>query len=130
MAGAWLAVALVLWIESLVRRRLASSILGALPAVAVIAYSLAAKNGTGELLATILFDLFLFAWGVGTLWRGLREDRLGVVNGGMLMLAALIILRFFDSDWSFIVRGLAFIVVGIGFFATNMVLIRRKGAVA
>jgi hypothetical protein len=67
---------------------------------------------------------------VGTLWRGLRENRLGVVNAGMLMLSALIITRFFDSDLSFVVRGLAFIVVGIGFFATNTVLIRRKGAVA
>jgi dipeptide/tripeptide permease len=67
---------------------------------------------------------------VGTLWRGLREDRLGLVNGGMLMLAGLIITRFFDSDLGFVVRGLAFIVVGVGFLAANMVLIRRKGAVA
>jgi len=46
------------------------------------------------------------------------------------MLAALIILRFFDSDLGFVVRGLAFITVGIGFLVTNVVLIRRKGAVA
>lgn len=130
VAGAWLVVAVVLWIESLARRRQAGSMLGALPVVAVIAYWIAAKNETGELLATILFDVFLFALGVGTLWRGLREDQLGVVNGGMLMLAGLIITRFFDSDLGFVVRGLAFIVVGIGFFATNLVLIRRKGAVA
>jgi uncharacterized membrane protein len=130
VAGAWLVVAVVLWIESLVRRRQAGSMLGAMPVLAVIAYRIAAKDETGELVATILFDIFLFVWGVGTLWRGLREDRLGLVNGGMLMLAGLIITRFFDSDLGFVVRGLAFIVVGIGFFATNMVLIRRKGTVA
>lgn len=130
VAGAWIVVALVLWIESLARRRQAGSMLGALPVVAVIAYWIAAKSETGEMLATILFDIFLFGLGVGTLWRGLREDRLGVVNGGMLMLAALIIVRFFDSDLGFMVRGLAFIIVGIGFFATNLIFIRRKGAVA
>jgi hypothetical protein len=48
----------------------------------------------------------------------------------MLMLAGLIVTRFFDSDLGFVVRGLAFIGVGIGFLATNVVLIRRKGAVA
>ncbi|HVM62470.1 MAG TPA: DUF2157 domain-containing protein [Verrucomicrobiae bacterium] len=130
VAIAWLAVAISLWIESLARRRLAGSLFGALPVVAAIAYWLAANNDTGELLAALLFDAFLFVLGVGTLWRGLREDHLGVVNSGMLMLSALIILRFFDSDLSFVVRGLAFIVVGIGFLTTNLVLIRRKGAVA
>ncbi len=44
----------------------------------------------------------------------------------MLMLAALIITRFFDSDLGFVVRGLAFIGVGIGFLAANVVLIRGK----
>ena len=79
-----------------------------------------------SVLATVLFDVFLFVLGVGTLWRGLREDRLGVVNSGMLMLAGLIVMRFFDSDLGFVVRGLAFIGVGIGFLVTNVVLIRGK----
>lgn len=130
VAAVWIIAALLLWVESVARRRVAGAMFGALPVAAVIAYWLAAKNETGELLATLVFDIFLFALGVGTLWRGLSEDRLGIVNAGMLMLSALIVARFFDSDLSFVVRGLAFIVVGIGFFATNMVLIRRKGAVA
>jgi uncharacterized membrane protein len=127
---AWPIIALLLWIESLARRRVAASMFGAIPMVAALAYLIAARNESGMLPATILFDVFLLVLGVGTLWRGLREDRLGVVNGGMLMLAGLIITRFFDSDLGFVVRGLAFIVVGVGFLAANMVLIRRKGAVA
>ena len=36
-----------------------------------------------------------------------------------------------DKDVAgFVVRGLAFIGVGVGFLVTNMVLIRRKGVVA
>jgi hypothetical protein len=123
-------LAVLLWIESLARRRLAGSMFGAMPVVAAIGYFTASGREGGVLLATILFDIFLLVLGVGTLWRGLREDRLGAVNSGMLMLAALIVVRFFDSDLGFVVRGLAFIGVGIGFLATNVVLIRRKGALA
>ena len=130
VAAAWLIVAVLLWIESLARRRLAGSMFGAIPVVAALSYLIAVRTGGGVLLAAVLFDVFLFVLGVGTLWRGLREDRLGVVNGGMLMLAGLIVMRFFDSDLGFVVRGLAFIGVGIGFLVTNVVLIRRKGAVA
>ena len=130
VAAVWFILAVLLWVESLVRRRLAGSMFGAMPVVAAIGYLTAVGRGGDVLLATVLFDVFLFVLGVGTLWRGLREDRLGVVNGGMLMLAALIITRFFDSDLGFVVRGLAFIGVGIGFLAANVVLIRRKGAVA
>ena len=130
MAFAWPIVALLLWVDSLARRRLAGSMFGAMPCVAALGYIAVMRHDTGELLAILCLDAFVFALGVGTLWRGLREDRLGVVNAGMLMLAGLIVTRFFDSDLGFVVRGLAFIGVGIGFLATNVVLIRRKGAVA
>jgi hypothetical protein len=130
VAYVWPIIALVLWIESLARRRLAGSMFGAIPIVAGIGYLTAVGRESNVMLATVLLDVFLFVLGVGTLWRGLREDRLGVVNGGMLMLAGLIVTRFFDSDLGFVVRGLAFIGLGIGFLATNVVLIRRKGAVA
>jgi len=130
MACAWPIVALLLWVESLARRRLAGTMFGAMPIVTGIGYLTVVGRDSGVLLATVLFDIFVFVLGVGTLWRGLREDRLGVVNGGLLMLAGLIVVRFFDSDLGFVVRGLAFIGVGIGFLVTNVVLIRRKGAVA
>ena len=45
------------------------------------------------------------------------------------MLAILIIARFFDSDISFIIKGLVFIIVGIGFLVTNAILARRMRGV-
>ena len=60
---------------------------------------------------------------------GLRSERLSIVNIGMGILALLIITRFFDSELSFVARGLAFIAVGCAFLITNIVLTRRKGAV-
>lgn len=60
---------------------------------------------------------------------GIRNNNLAVVNTGMLMLAILIIARFFDSDISFIIKGLVFIIVGIGFLVTNAILARRMRGV-
>jgi hypothetical protein len=46
----------------------------------------------------------------------------------MLLLTALIVLRFFDTDVGLPDRGLAFIAVGVGFLVVNaMLLKRRKG---
>jgi hypothetical protein len=75
----------------------------------------------------VLFNLYLFALGIGTLVIGLRGRRLGVVNAGMFVLSAVILCRFFDEDLGFLARGVAFIVVGVGFLVTNLVLLRWKG---
>ena len=59
---------------------------------------------------------------------GLRTRRMGTINAGMLILAAVIVSRFFDADIGFVLRGVAFIILGIGFLVTNLVLMRRQGA--
>ena len=53
------------------------------------------------------------------------ETRIGTVNAGMIILGALIVARFFDVDMGFVVRGIAFILLGIGFLATNLILMKR-----
>ena len=40
-------------------------------------------------------------------------------------LASLAVARFFDADVPFLVRGLGFIGVGLGFLITNLMLVRR-----
>jgi hypothetical protein len=40
----------------------------------------------------------------------------------------LAVCRFFDTDLSFIIRGLLFVTVGIGFFATNYWMIKKRKA--
>ena len=51
-----------------------------------------------------------------------------MVNGGMLILAAVILARFFDADLGFIARGVAFIALGAGFLAVNVVMMQKRGA--
>ena len=74
----------------------------------------------------MLFNLYMFALGLGTIFLGIRSSEMGTVNGGMLILSMLILARFFDSDLGFVVRGVGFILVGIGFLVTNIILTKRR----
>ena len=104
-------------------------IIGLAPICGVAGYAIAA-NYEFDKSAQALFNGYLFILGLGALIAGIRSNKLGTVNAGLLALAALIIARFFDSELSFLMRGLAFIGIGSGFLATNGVMLRRKGAVA
>jgi uncharacterized membrane protein len=101
---------------------------GLSPLCGVIGYALATTRDWGA-FAQAIFNVYLFALGLGTLIAGFRGNRLGRVNAGLLALSALLVARFFDSDLSFLARGVAFIVVGAGFLVTNVVMLRRKAAV-
>jgi len=102
---------------------------GLAPLCGVVGYVFAAAR-QNEVVGRVLFNVYLFALGLGLLVAGLRTNKLGHVNVGLLALSALIIARFFDSDLSFLARGVAFILVGAGFLTTNVVMLRRKGAIA
>jgi len=75
----------------------------------------------------LLFNLYLALLGIVTLRAGLRSGALLKVNGGLLILSALITARFFDSDIPFTVRGVLFILIGAGFLAANILTRRRRG---
>jgi len=117
--------ALVLWVRSFCRRVWSEIMLGAVAFLSSAGWIIAAMYDA-VMISAVLFNVYLAAFGIGTLVVGLRARRLGTVNAGMAVLAAVILCRFFDSDLSFIVRGVAFIVVGIGFLSTNLMLLRWK----
>ncbi|MEO5976244.1 MAG: DUF2157 domain-containing protein [Chryseolinea sp.] len=77
-------------------------------------------------LAQILTNFVILLFAVTTILSGARKNHLGILNYGLLIITALIICRFFDTDFSFVIRGLLFIAVGAGFFAANFYLIRKR----
>ncbi len=77
-------------------------------------------------LATVLTNLILFAIGVSYIRRGGIENHLGLLNYGLLIITALIFCRFFDTDIPFVMRGLLFVLVGIGFFAANYWFLKKR----
>jgi uncharacterized membrane protein len=118
--------ALGLWACAWMRRDPVVLLFGGLPVLGLIGSVLDSEAGVVMML---IMNVYMLGLGVALIMTGARDRRLGVVNLGMLVVSALIIARFFDSNMGFVFRGLAFIAVGIGFLVTNIWLIRRKGGV-
>ena len=121
-----IAAAILLFYDQVKRKNIMISLLGAVPLLAIIAYLV---RGQSAVLPLIIFNVYLFILSLSRIIVGVRSNNLAIINIGMLMLAMLIIARFFDSDISFIIKGLVFIIVGSGFLVTNAILARRmRGA--
>ncbi len=73
----------------------------------------------------IWVNLLALAIGVVTIVGSIREEKLGMLNFGLLIIALLIICRFFDTEMSYLIRGIVFAVLGIGFFVANYFMIKR-----
>ena len=119
--------AIVLLVGSVRRGKSHALFIGALPILAVLGYALAAQP-RGENAAIALFNLYVFVVGLGLLVQGFRARRSGTVNLGLVVVFALILLRFFDEDLGFVFRGVVFVLLGLAFLVVNLVLARKKGA--
>lgn len=118
-------VALVLLVSTRAQLKPSRFALGLLPVVSILAYALAASLGrTGS--AMLIFNLYAFVAGLLLLADGFRLVKSADVNAGLLCLAALVLLRFFDSEQDILVRGVVFVALGAVFLVVNMVLARRK----
>ena len=85
----------------------------------------ALRLGKVEIAGWIAFNVWLLAVGSLTVIEGVRTLRLGTANRGLLTLAALVVARFFDTDLSFLWRGVGFVTLGIACLALNFWLMRR-----
>lgn len=120
----WVGAALVFGALAIRKRANRNLAPAAFAPVALIAW-LVAKTWD-SLAPTLLMNAFVLGLGVFTLLRGIRAGRVYEANLGMLVVALLAIARFFDNDFEFVVRGIAFIAIGLGFLVTNLVVFKRK----
>jgi uncharacterized membrane protein len=104
-------------------RRIAAAIVTSAAFLVVLLHALALSGLHGG--GWIAFNLWLLAVGALTLVDGLRELDLGTTNRGLLALSALLLARFFDTDLSFLLRGIGFVTLGAICFALNVWLMRR-----
>jgi len=95
----------------------------ALPMVSILGSVLANAD-----IAIVLGNLFAFALGLTFVWSGLEALRLRRTNVGLSILSLLFGLRFVDSEWSLLARGVGMMIVGLAFVAVNVWLVRRQGA--
>lgn len=90
------------------------------PVIAVVWPLVAATDSSR--IGMVAFTLLLFVVGIATVGVGVRRQSLGTVNLGMIVVALLVVVRFFDSGFGFIFKGFAFILVGLGFLVANILL--------
>lgn len=94
--------------------------------VAFILFLIAFVIGLFSPVSVVLINLYVLAIGIFTIRSGARQGHLGILNYGLLIISALVVCRFFDTDLSFIARGILFVVVGLGFFATNYWVLKKR----
>jgi uncharacterized membrane protein len=82
------------------------------------------------LISRGLTNVLILALGIYTIREGALADKLWKMNYGLLILTVLIMCRFFDTDMSFVIRGLLFVGIGVGFFAMNYYQMKKRRAVA
>ena len=122
-----LPLAALVLLATAVRRRQSCRIpFGLLPLVIAAGYLTAAAHGWNAHIPFLLCNGYLLALGIAVLIQGIRTGRAGTVNAGMLIVMGLILTRFFDSDYSFVAKGVVFIVLGSLFLGANLLLARRR----
>lgn len=77
-------------------------------------------------IAVVLINLLLFIIGIKTILKGIKLDHLGILNIGLMIISGIVICRFFDTELSFILRGILFVIVGLCFFGANLYLIKQR----
>jgi len=122
----------------LLGRRAAFSLSAALlPIVAAVAWALTHlcelpddkwHSTSCSFAAATVMNCYALLLGIDILARGIRRNSIARANFGLLLIAALAICRFFDSDLSFVARGVGFIIVGLGFLVANLLLFKRRTA--
>ena len=84
--------------------------------------------GTYSPVAVVLINLLVLLIGILTIREGARQFHLAVLNYGLLIVTALVICRFFDTEIGFVFKGILFVAVGVGFFLANMWMLRKRKA--
>ena len=121
--GGWMAVAL----KTFRNNGLESITLAVFPIIGILSFILVAVGGNEtNMLTAVIFNGFMLFYGLMYIVLGCRNAKLRQLNGGMALLALLLVTRFFDADFGFLARGLVFILLGICFLAVNLIMAKRK----
>ena len=130
------AIALLIW-DFFKKRRIAfSTAIAVMPLVIGLAWIVCnadpepnrGSDSPYSLAAAVIINIYALVLGAELIARGTRANSFVRANFGLLVIAALAIARFFDSDLGFVTRGLGFIVVGTMFLVANWWFFRRQAA--
>jgi uncharacterized membrane protein len=75
---------------------------------------------------SIIANGIVLAIGISEIKRGSKLNHLGILNFGLILISILVTCRFFDTNLSFVIRGILFITIGLGFFLTNYLMLKKR----
>ncbi|WP_431137303.1 DUF2157 domain-containing protein [Psychroserpens mesophilus] len=81
-------------------------------------------------LGTVIINILILALGITTIKIGADKVHFGILNYGLFIITALVVCRFFDTNMSFVIRGLLFVGVGLSFFLTNYIMLKKQSSKA
>ncbi len=84
----------------------------------------------GYVHSVVLTNILVATLGLFAIRIGIHKSSYTILNYGLLIITVLIACRFFDSNLDFIFRGIVFILVGLGFFFTNYLLLKKQRSTA
>ncbi len=108
-----------------IRKGLTSVAVAAAPLVFVLNTVLTEYSQIYLFPATIQSAMMLWL-GIAMLVEGFRRESLIRINFGTLTICVLVLLRFFDSDFPYLARGFAFILVGCAFVYVNYLVVKSQ----
>jgi hypothetical protein len=116
------AIALLVY-QSLIQKNYRFQPIGLVFVVYLITYFIGLSSPK---TALVLVNIYVLLIGLFYIRNGAKTDQLGILNYGLLVITALVVCRFFDTDISFVMRGLLFVSVGVGFFAANYWMLKKR----
>jgi len=113
-----------------VKKRYVEAVTGGMPILAAAGFLAVTLSGGVEEIGMIMFNVYLLVLSITKIVSGIKRESVALLNGGMLMLGLLIMLRFIDSDLEFLAKGIVFIILGAGFLTVNVLMLRKKKEVS
>jgi len=74
--------------------------------------------------AVVTSNVLVFLLGITAIRKGVNQFHFGILNYGLVIISSLIVCRFFDMNISFEIRGLLFVLMGVGFFVANYTILK------
>lgn len=84
--------------------------------------------GIGQYTRTvwILINVMILVVSILTIISGAKKEHLGILNFGLAIITHWIIIRFLNTDLSFVIRGLLLMTIGVGFFIANYWMLKKR----
>lgn len=126
VAYIFLAIAVGVCLWQLIKAKLRIPIfIGCLPWLIGLLYILSNQDFS-PLTISLLLNVYVMVLAIFMFVHGTIEKHIGYINGSIIAIFGIVGARFFDPSFSFIERGLAFLIIGLFILLINGVYVWRK----